>query len=371
MRISWKIRHAVLLLLLLTTAAVSGRDDGGPHLSNFIRAEPWPQADALFHSNPNWLGGDDAYSVDLGNKRVLWLFADTFIATSGKHIRSEAVMINNSVAIESGYDPSTASIHFYWRTEAGKPQSFFPRHGDIWYWPADGIVAGDKLFIFLMGVRATQTGLRFELAGWETVAVPNFRSSPSEWKMHPVKSPANDFGIFISGSLLQKDDYMYAFSYQESGAKICLVRWPVADVEHEDLSRPQWWNGTAGWVLQRDLRQAPAALAADGQAEFTVNFQPALNQFLMIQTVGAGRADIGFRRADALTGTWTPLQSFYRPPEYEIPDIMIYAAKYHPELRGAPLVLTYVTNTFKLEEVVAAPDLYYPRFLKATLAPNR
>lgn len=370
MRISWKIRRSIVFLLLLTTLALSSQNPREPQFSSFIRAEPWPEADALFHSNPDWLGGDDAYSVDLGNGRVLWLFADTFIATSGKHIRSESVMINNSVAIEAGYDPSTASMHFYWRKNAGKPQSFFAGDGDAWYWPADGIVVGDKLFIFLMAVHATKTGLGFELAGWDTVVVPNFRSAPSDWKMHFVKSPANDFGIFVSGSLIQVGDYVYAFSYQESGAKICLVRWTLTDLGHEDLSRLEWWSGEAGWVLQRDLHHAPTALAADGQAEFTVNLQPTLNQFLMIQTVGAGRADIGFRRADTLTGAWTPLQPFYRPQEYQIPDIMIYAAKYHPELHGAPLVLTYVTNTFKLEEVLAAPDLYYPRFLKATLPPN-
>jgi Domain of unknown function (DUF4185) len=369
MRICWKIRHAILLLLLATTA-VSGRNDPKPPFSNVIHAEPWLQADALFHSNPKWLGGDDAYSVDLGNERVLWLFADTFIATSVKNTRSESVLLKNSVAIESGYDPSTASIRFYWRTHGSKPQSFFAGHGDVWYWPGDGIIVGDKLFIFLIAVRKIQTGLGFELAGWETIVVPNFRSSPSEWKMRRVKSPPNNFGVFVSGSVIQVDDYVYAYSYQESGAKICLVRWAAAAVANEDLSSPEWWDGKAGWVLQRDLRQAPTAQASDGQAEFTVNFQPSLNQFLMIQTVGAGRADVGFRRADTLTGPWTTLESFYRPLEYQVPDIMIYAAKYHPELKGAPMVLTYVTNTFKLDEVVAASNLYYPRFLKANLNPN-
>jgi hypothetical protein len=85
--------------------------------SDFIQAEPWPQADALFHSDPKWLGSDDAYSIDLGNGKVLWLFGDTFIATSDKNIRNESIMIRNSIGIQNGYDPSRSSIKFYWRNQ--------------------------------------------------------------------------------------------------------------------------------------------------------------------------------------------------------------------------------------------------------------
>jgi len=357
-------------LLLLTALAGRCQDGSGPKLSNFIQVEAWPEADKLFHSNSNWLGGDDAYSIDLGDQRVLWLFGDSFIATSSSHTRKQSVLVNNSVAIESGYDPSHASIQFYWRTQNGKPLSFFPGNQGTWYWPGHGIVVRDKLFIFLITVRETHEGLGFELTGWTIVAVPNFRSPPSQWELRFVQTPASKFHFFPSGPILRASDFIYAFSYQDPGFNISLVRWPVADVENEDFSRPEWWNGKAGWVLQKDLGQAPAKLAGDGQAEFTVSYQPDLKQFLMIQVDGAGRADIAFRRADALTGPWTPLQAFYRPTEYQIPDIMIYAAKAHPELRGSQLVLTYATNKFKLQEVLATPDLYYPRFLKASVNPK-
>ena len=35
---------------------------------------------------PRWLGGDGAYSIDLGGDRTLWLFGDSFIATSDAHL---------------------------------------------------------------------------------------------------------------------------------------------------------------------------------------------------------------------------------------------------------------------------------------------
>jgi hypothetical protein len=370
-RAGWKIRPVVLLLLLLAGAGIGVGNQSSLRLSRLIRAEPWPQADALFHSDPQWLGGDGAYSVDLGNQHVLWLFGDSFINMGQGHTRTESAMVRNSVAIESGYDPSAAAIHFYWRTRGSKPESFFPEKNGIWYWPGHGVVVGEKLLIFLMAVRPVSTGLGFESAGWNAVIVPNFRSSPLDWKMHWLKTPLNPFHASVTGPVLQEDDHLYVFSYQDPGFNVLLVRWPLADVTKGDLSRPEWWNGEAGWVLQRDLREAPTALAANAQAEFSVNFQPALKQFLMIQTNGFGQADIAFRYAHALTGPWTSLRVFYRPPEYEIPGIMIYAAKYHPELQGAPMVVTYATNTFKLSDVLVAPDLYYPRFLKVSLNENR
>src|ERR1039458_3037663 len=82
---------------------------------------PWPEADKLFHSDPRWLGADGAYSVDLGNSRVLWIFSHTFVARKARDDRRHAAFVHNTVAIQIGYDPSQASIKFYWRTRKGEP----------------------------------------------------------------------------------------------------------------------------------------------------------------------------------------------------------------------------------------------------------
>jgi len=96
-------------------------------------ASSWPEADVLFTQDPHWVGADDAYSVDLGHGRVLWLFADTLIDPSGRHARPGAVMIRNSVAIQDGYDPAQARIAFAWgRSGTGAADSFFAAEGDDW-----------------------------------------------------------------------------------------------------------------------------------------------------------------------------------------------------------------------------------------------
>src|SRR3954468_10697696 len=73
----------------------------------------WPEADRLFHQDPRWLGADAAYSIDLGAERSLWLFGDTFVATSAAVQRTESAMPRNTIAIEEGRNPATAAMRFF------------------------------------------------------------------------------------------------------------------------------------------------------------------------------------------------------------------------------------------------------------------
>ena len=357
----------LLSLVACARASTPAPATAEPPSSDLIQAEPWPEADALFRTDPEWLGSDDAYSIDLGNGRVLWLFGDTFISTSKRNVRRRSAMIRNSVGLQSGYDPSSAAMVFYWRTQDGEPGSFFPEDGETWFWPGHGIALEGKLLVFLMATRASSEGLGFEHAGWRAVSVAHPERPPSEWHLEWLETPENPFGLVVSGSVIQMGEHVWAFSVREPDHTIHLVRWPVAQVMDDDLSQPQWWAGEAqGWVMQQDLLDAPQARFSEGHTEFTVHYEPSLDQFLEIQTVGFGQADLGFRLADAPTGTWTPIERFYRPEEYEVSNILIYAAKAHPHLTEADLVLTYATNTHPFARLVRRDDLYYPRFLRAS-----
>jgi len=357
----------LLSLVACARASTPAPATAEPPSSDLIQAEPWPEADALFRTDPEWLGSDDAYSIDLGNGRVLWLFGDTFISTSKRNVRRRSAMIRNSVGLQSGYDPSSAAMAFYWRAEDGEPGSFFPEDGETWFWPGHGIALEGKLLVFLMATRASSEGLGFEHAGWRAVSVAHPERPPSEWHLEWLETPENPFGLVVSGSVIQMGEHVWAFSVREPDHTIHLVRWPVAQVMDDDLSQPQWWAGEAqGWVMQQDLLDAPQARFSEGHTEFTVHYEPSLDQFLEIQTVGFGQADLGFRLADAPTGTWTPIERFYRPEEYEVSNVLIYAAKAHPHLTGADLVLTYATNTHPFARLVRRDDLYYPRFLRAS-----
>ncbi len=364
-----KTTHLFLIFIFIFLGNCS-RSTPPSQNSGIIQAQPWQEADALFRSNPKWLGSDDAYSIDLGNGRVLWLFGDTFIATSEKNIRRESIMIRNSVAIQFGYDPSAASMKFYWNTKCNKPRSFFPDKNYIWYWPGHGIKIKNKLIIFLMATRASQAGLEFESAGWQAVMISDSEKEPAEWQLDWLESPSNNFNVVIgSASVIQIEDFIYAFSSQESGNhNIFLIRWQISQAAEGNLSQLQWWTGeNSGWVKQQELNNKPVPVFSDGQTEFTVHYEPLLGQYLEIQTVGFGAADLAYRLSNHPTGTWSKQKRFYRPHEYNIKDIIIYAAKAHPHLTGADLILTYATNYFDFGKLVKDNKVYYPRFLKTRI----
>src|ERR1043165_8575030 len=130
----------------------------------------WEEADVLFHQDPRWLGGDGAYSIDLKNGKSVWLFGDSFIATSAAHTRRESKLVRNSIAVMDGRDPLSATMRFAWHEDATGPGWYFARLGeasDHWLWPVDGYrLANGPLLIFLAEVRPTPgVGLGFASAG--------------------------------------------------------------------------------------------------------------------------------------------------------------------------------------------------------------
>ncbi len=354
------------LPVLLISAALTGSCIPRSSLRD---AAAWVEADQLFRHDASWVGGDAAYSVDLGNGRVLWLFGDSWIDPSGGHLRDR--MVSNSVAIQDGYDPSSAQIRFFWRTGSdGLPRPFFPNRGTERYWPGHGIRLGDHLLLFLMRVKSIATGLGFEVYDWDAVLVRNPDDVPREWELTWLETPKNDRQIIVgSASVLSKDGYVYAYSTQEPTAQhdVYLVRWRESDAREGKLMDLEWWAGDAeGWVPDRHQLTPPHPVLNGGQTEFTVHYDSSSQRYLQVQTVGFGSAAVTLRSAAKLTGPWSEPDTLYRPPELSKPGILIYAGKAHPHLRGADLVLTYATNSFDFQELVRDTTIYYPRFVRVS-----
>ncbi|MBT9582861.1 DUF4185 domain-containing protein [bacterium] len=363
------VQHLVWLCLLLGWS-VAGADPLAPQIES---VEAWPQADLLFRRDPRWLGGDGAYSLDLGGGRVLWLFGDSFVVPRAGVGRAQAAIVRNSVAIQQGYDPSTASLTFGWGAKGGEPASFFPdREDGVFYWPGHAILLDRTLLVFLMKVRSAKNELGFETCGWDAMAISNPADPPEQWRMRLMECEQNDFGVLVgSATIMRQGEDLYALSAQEPGHSIYAVRWPVAQALAGNLTDPSWWSVVQDqpgkWVPQSQLSAKPSPLFTGGAVELTVHRDPRLQRWISIQTEGFGAADLAMRSAAELTGPWTPLQKIYHPPESNDKRLMIYAGKCHPEQLGADWVLTYVANSFSFEHLLATPEIYYPHFLRVRL----
>jgi len=342
-------------------------------------ADSWPEADALFHADPDWLGGDGALSVPLGGERVLWLFGDSFVATSAARARTESEMIRNTVAIQQGLDPRSASMTFAWRTDPDdSPAPFFADMGDRWFWPGHGVrLPEGPLVLFLEAVRATPgAGLGFTEAGFVAVRIDNPDDPPLSWELTWLEPPTlgADPSVSLGIAALHEGEHVYAMATAGGSRHVgWLARLRTRDLIAGTLD-PEWWAGTAaGWLTAAALGdRAPATVIDDIGSECSVHRDDRLDRYVHVASRGFGASTIAMRTAERLTGPWTEAADVFTPPESRGSRPFVYAGKAHPELTtddASDLVVTYATNSFEFRDLFtpAGQALYWPRFVRLRL----
>lgn len=345
--------------------------------------EPWPEVERRFREDPRWLGGDDAYSIPLGDGRHLWLFGDTFIARDGGG-RSGAHFLNNSVAIQAGDDPETATFTMRWRAdEHGQPRSLFlDDEPGVYLWPAHGAVVEGRLLLFFMRIRNRREGeepapdearegeavealSNFRVVGWSARLIRDPSGDPLRWADEAAALPRTEQVELVGAATLVEDGYLITHALAERGGRteVVLVRWPVAAAASGDLTDPGWWGG-AGWVA--DERHA-VATGLPPLTEFTVHRDQ--GRYVAIGMMQPRNGRLQVRTAAALWGPWSDPEELYRPPLAEDPEVLHYAGKAHPGHTDG-LLVTYASNATTLEGVLRRDELYYPHCLRVRRQPS-
>ena len=347
------------------------------------KATQWPKADALFHRDPRWLGSDAAFSVPLQDGRILWLFNDTLVATTPAHVRSQAAFVRNTIAVERGSNPTSASMRFYWGSKGGRPASLFPEQGSHWFWPQHGIRLGRALVVFLARLKRSgnpNSNPGFEHDGWRLAVVRDATVTPARWRIRLVTPPRalGQIGVggavnLVGGAVNLVGGYVVSLAIVERGANFpgYLVRWRVRDLMAGRLGKAQWWQRHRGWVDVSASRAAPTAILPNAGPECSLTFDRRLDRWLLVRSEGFGATTIVVSFAPSIEGPWSKPHFVFRPPESRGPDAFVYAAKGHPELTGADLIVTYATNTLSpdpLPTLIRETSLYYPRFVRLTFS---
>jgi hypothetical protein len=367
----------VLAALLLRMIACRPGDRLGLNYS----AGAFPEAEKIFHEHPGWLGADAALTIPLGRERTLWLFGDTFIASSEAHVRSESKMVRNTIAVQEGNDPCSASIMFYWGREAdGSQASYFPNREKEWYWPGHGLrLEEGPLVVFLSRIERTSDDVMgFACTGYALAVINNPDDSPEDWRPVIVDAPAGKFDAVPATAVLRDGDYVVALAIKQEGMHAgAFVRWRAEALAGGELGAAEWWAGTKqGWVPETELGpEGPDFVLEDAGAECSLHWDRRTRSFLHIASYGFGASTIGMRTAPTYLGPWTPSLFIYRPPESDAPRPLVYAAKAHPELLGPSendLLITYATNSFAFGDLFTPEGqrfLYRPRFVILRLNP--
>ena len=276
-------------------------------------------------------------------------------------------MINNTLGVQGGRDPVTASMKFYWNGTGDSPQAYFTTEDDTWLWPSSGVMVGQKLLIFLMHLERADKGLGFKVVGNQAVLVSNPQSEPNRWKCQPVEMPEYRFPVlFGSGESTVDSKHLYSFCPEVSlGHNAYLVRWPLADVLRCDLRQPQWFDKNS-WKPQSQVDALPAPILPHAQTEFSVLNYLESKTCLQVQCSPHLSAKIGIRFAHHWHGPWSELSYLFDPRQQSgrHEGVFFYSARAHPYLESEGLSVTYCSNSRDLSRVVYDEAIYYPRFIR-------
>jgi hypothetical protein len=369
--------HGIVILVALSACMLgcsSCSDTARPALSaSAIRVA---EEDAVFHQDPRWLGGDAAYSIELGGGRSLWLFGDSFIATSPARVRSEAAFIRNSVAVMTGTDLGSVTMQFAWR-EATAPTSFFAETGDHWFWPGGGVrVPGGPAIVFLNDIRPdSNEGLGFAGAGFTAVRIPDPSGPPAGWAIEPTTVAAPPFAKTSNVACTTlHDGFLYALVTGNAAHDGWFARWPLAALSG-DPGAPTWWTGN-GWTAQASVTGSPAVVVADGATECSLHFDVPTSTWVYVYSRGFGKTTVAVRTSSSVTGPWSAPIDALTPPESLVERPFVYAAKAHPQLRldDGALLVTFADNSFTFADVLdpaKASTLYWPHVAYLSLTTTK
>ena len=363
-----------MLLGLLSSLACGTQADRAAWVGT---GESWPAADMLFRRDPRWLGGDGAYSCDLGDERSAWLFGDSFIAHSDTSRRADSTLVRNSVAVQTGRDPTTAQMQFAWRQDqAGKPTAFFPDRDATWHWPGACLRdPGGSLFVFVMVLRSHSGGLGFESAGFRVAQIDNPDAPPAVWHVAWIEPPAAASTRTVGTALVVNADHVLLLAIEGDAHVGSLARVSRSELAAGSLAGLQWWLQDR-WLSTEELHGSPSQILDDAGSEASLQRGP--DTWLHIASRGFGASDIVLRTAPDPSGPWSAPTTIFTPPE-SLPDApfppFVYAGKSHPQLSGSlnELIVTYASNSLQFGDLFSPAGealLYWPRFARIRLRPR-
>ncbi len=362
----------ICLFWILLVSACAGRPG--------FRVDPLPAYDALFERRQGWTGADGAYSLALSEDSLLWMFGDTWVGEirNGAHV--EAVIVNNSLAVQTGIAPGKAALDFYFsRTAGGRPAAFFgPDEERGWFWIYHGVRTRRGLYLFLVQIEPTEAppSAGFEPVGTWLVHVANPLDSPDHWRVTRNRIPWENFtsrgATFFGSWILKKGSWIYVYGTTEEIVDGFHRKYMIlARVSEEDLSRFDRWRFYVKGKWSSDF-SAAERLCADIANEFSVSFLDARGKWVAVYSAGGLGRHISARFAPNPWGPWSDPRILYHCPEMQWgKDIFCYAAKAHPALAAAAdeIIITYVANSTDFYKMAADTRLYRPRFLRAIFPP--
>jgi hypothetical protein len=313
---------------------------------------------------PGWIAGDSAYSTELPDGHVAFVFSDTYIGIAQPDgIPKFTGLVHSSELV--GTLPNLESVYggSYWAPQALISDTLDP--AGIWE-TLSTYTLGDNQMIFVNEYKGPPGILTLRYTGRSGIAVMAVHASGLP-ELSSVTLLPDDAVTTWGSATLTSGGYRYVYGavidgphYSTTGMKVARV--PLG--QSLDIGLWTYWNGSQ-WVTG----ESNAVAVPTGNDLTGVVANPNGSGFIAVSVPWGVFLDteVELSYASSPQGPWTTPQ-----PVYSIPEIREYAGEgayfptFHPELSANPdqLVVSYNVDTDEgypvLEQDIHS---YQPRFL--------
>jgi hypothetical protein len=349
---------ALLAIFLLLFLGACGARVTPPTETPRPVAAPALDFDRLFQrTGDGWTGGDGTLSVLLPDGRTVWLFGDSLLgAVAPDNTRAaDTPFIRNCLVVQDG---TTLQTRHQWAGDTAGA-FFAPPSAQEWFWPGDGTVEENRLYLFLH---------RFELEApalwrwrWTGTALATLTLPALQW-IDTTAAPSEN-GILYGACILETEEYTYIYGTQDRHhpKQAHLARAPAGHIQ-----------GPWAFYDGREWRDAPGASAPILTGVSTqYGVIQACNRFYLFSMDGRVPFSnlIVAYRSRAPTGPWQGPQIVYRAPETD-PHIVAYNPFVHTQFstRGHLLVSYNLNHIIDPAALYRDATIYRPRFIRVDLA---
>jgi len=342
----------------VTSSSISANIDG---FDNVLAAK------IITDNQGSITAGDGMYSVALPDGRSIFLMGDSFncAVVDGQRSKS-AHMFRNSYLL---YDPKTETATGIVNARGANTNSSAavpPGHPyeDKWYWPGDGFVIGNRLYIFqslmYMGAEG-MWGFRYQDSHILQYSLPDLKLVKDDEIRYKPKGAE----LYGAAAWYDEDGYVYIYQQLDVNSEwVPLTHAYVARAKEENLwGTWEFWDGQ-GWTT--DYTKQACMTGAEQiciSSQFNVKkikdkyvlFSE--NKSLMVSEVYAMTSDYPW-------GPWSNKKTIYTIPNVGSTSWYTYNAMIHPQFEKDGMILfTIDVNTPNGDEQATDVRSYRPKFI--------
>lgn len=296
-----------------------------------------------------WTGGDVGFTIPLPDGRIVWVFGDTFLGTvSPDRSRDPQPLVTNTFMIQDGSNFTTLS-------GPNNTPLLVPQNPEEKYWPQDGFVSNNKLYVFLYTWKPSSQGGSF---GYDFLRTDLAIFSLPDVTLQEIKTFSGN-SVIWGAAIMVDGDYIYNYGSVDLPDlnQVNLSRAPINNPEG-----PWEYFSGFGWISES---HANKTLLEGNSNQFSV-FKHGDSYYLFTQEDIAFSNKVYRYKAQSPEGPFTDKTLVYETPNHG-QDTWTYNTKAHPEFMGGDgeLLISYNLNCLAFEKLFVNADLYRLYFVRA------